>query len=321
MTRLAVAITDFAVPLGADSAPRLEVLERFLARGRRQSHGARSWRHWLLSRCGVQAPPELPLGSALAGDGRPHALVTPVHLLAGLEHVHLDPGGVPRLDAGEWRQLVDTFNDEFAGDGFMLRQAGDLGLLSLPRPLDVLTHDPQALAGRDAGRWQPDGPDGGGLRRAMTGFQMWLHDHPLNADRAARATVPVNALWVWGAGTAPLEPAATGLPPLLSDDLPLRRAWAAWGGQGHDLPAAFAEGDPVRYGDACVALSLAALDADPREAMAALERGWLAPVEQALGAGRIHEAALFLDGVEVCLARRDRLRFWQRPQAWYEVLR
>ena len=321
MTRLDLAITDFALPIESDSVPRLALLERLLARGRQRPSRAASWRHWLLERCGMDPPGELPLGRWLAGREGAFALATPLHLVAGLEHVHLDPAGPLRLEPAAWQVLVETFNAEFGQDGLRLHHRDGLGLLSLPRPVEVTTHDPGSLPGCDAGGWLPGGRDGGWLRGTMTAIQMWLHDHPLNRQRASAGLVPANALWIWGAGCASLPPPDGALPALATDDDVSRRLWRHLGGAGAELPTSFAawpgDGSPRRV----VALSLAGLDADPRRALAELESRWLGPVAADVLAGRLGGACLHLGGTELEFARGDLLRFWRRPRAWHEALR
>ena len=323
MTRLDLAITDFALPVESDSAPRLALLERLLARGRQRPGAAASWRHWLLEHCGMDAPGELPLGRLLAGREGAFALATPLHLVAGLEHVHLDPAGPPRLEPGEWKVLVETFNAEFGQDGLQLHHRDGLGLMSLPRPVEVTTHDPASLPGCDAGGWLPGGRDGGWLRSTMTAIQMWLHDHPLNRQRASAGLVPVNALWIWGAGSGSLpRPRATlpTLPTLATDDDVSRCLWRHLGGPQAGLPASFAGWPPDGSKHRVVALSLSGLEADPRRALAELEARWLGPVAADVLAGRLGRACLHLGGTELEFSRGDLLRFWRRPRAWHEAL-
>ena len=321
MTRLDLAITDFALPVESDSVPRLALLERLLARGRQRSSPAVSWRHWLLERCGMDSPGELPLGRLLAGREGAFALATPLHLIAGLEHVHLDPAGPPRLEPAAWQVLGETFNAEFGQDGLRLHHQDGLGLLSLPRAVEVATHDPGSLPGCDAGGFLPGGRDGGWLRSTMTAIQMWLHDHPLNRQRASAGLVPANALWIWGAGSGSLPAPRGALPDLATDDDVSRRVWRHLGGAEAGLPASFAacppEGSPCRV----VALSLGGLDADPRRALAELETRWLSPVAADVLAGRLGGACLHLGGTELEFSRGDLLRFWRRPRAWHEALR
>jgi len=321
MSRFALAVTDFALPLQSDSLPRLAVLERLLARGRRTASAAASWRHWILEHAGLALPRELPWGSLLAGREGAFAVATPVHLLAGLEHVHLDPAGPPPLDSHEWLQLVDSFNAEFGQDRLALDHDQGVGLLSLPRTLEVTTHDPHALPGRDAGTWLPSGPDGGWLRRTMTAIEMWLHDHPLNRQRQLAGRVPVNGLWIWGTGPGPLAVAAGVLPGLATDDVLLQRAWKQFGGESFPLPASFDTWLAGGRRGGCAAVSLSGLDPDPRVALEIFESRWLAPMATAVGAGHGGDAWLYLGGTVLECSRGDLLRFWRRPRSWHEALR
>jgi hypothetical protein len=217
--------------------------------------------------------------------------------------------------------LAEAFNAEFGPDGLHLDCDDGLGLLSLPRPLVATTHDPGALAGRDAGAWLPSGPDGGWLRRTMTSIQMWLHDHPLNRERASAGQVPVNALWLWAVGAGSVSWPAAPLPVLATDDEVLRRLWRRAGAVATGLPASFEAWQPAAAPQACVALSLAGLAHDPRQALDALESGWLAPVAAAVRSGRLAEARLHLGASILEFSRADLFRFWRRHRAWHEVLR
>lgn len=155
----------------------------------------------------------------------------------------------------------------------------------------------------------------------MTEIQMWLHEHPLNVPREAAGRPPVNALWIWAAGSTPLAPPAGGLPPLVTDDVVLRRAWNRLGGRATALPDAYQAGWADGQSAGCTALSLTGLDPDPVRALAEFEQRWLGPVASAVGAGEIEEARLYIDGTVVRFSRGDLLRFWRRPKAWYEALR
>lgn len=320
MTQLALAITDFALPVEADSAPRLERFNRLLARGDREPARLPGWRHWVLQTAGMTVPERLPLASTLAGRGGNWAIVTPVHLLAGLEHVHLDPAGLPALTDTEWRLLVDGFNQEFAEEGISLGFDGEVALLALTERLDATTHDPQPLAGRDAGAWLPSGPGGARLRRLMTEIQMWLHTHPLNESRLRRGDPPVNGLWLWGIGGDSLPPVAS-LPGLSTDDPFLRHLWHAAGAVCAPTPVSLDAWRTAATPSAIVSIGLGALERDPAAALARVEERWFAPLESALASGAISEARLFLDGTVATVGRYDRLRFWRRRRDWHEALR
>lgn len=321
MPALALAITDLALPAMDARTPRLAALERLLARGRRKE-GPSDFRRWSLERSGLALPARLPLASVIAGRPGAWALASPVNLVPGLERVHLHPAGLPRVASAELQAVAAAFNAELGGDGIVLEPvAPSLALLSLPRPLDADTHDPAPLAGRDAGDWLPSGPDGGWLRRLMTEAQMLLHAHPVNAGRAARGEMPINALWLWGVGGDPLPAPSRALPRLGSADPFLRSYWTAQDAR-FEAPPATLEGWLARAGreSTLVNLELSALAASVSEALDAAEERWFAPLERELTAGRLDALELHLCGRCVHCTGRDRLRFWRRSAPWAEAL-
>ncbi len=46
---------------------------------------------------------------------------------------------------------------------------------------------------------------------------MWLHGHPVNADRARHGRLPITALWLWGGGGA-REGIDLGAEPVIGSD-------------------------------------------------------------------------------------------------------
>jgi len=318
MTQLDLVVTDFSLPAESDAAPRLEGLGRLLARGRRARSGQPGWRHWVLQSAGFEPGQQLPIASTLAGRPGSWLVAAPVHLLAGLEHLHLDPSGLPGLTGQEWQGLAGDFNQVFAGTGYCLETDGEVTLLNSTAPLDAVTHDPQGLAGREAGAWLPAGPDGGALRRLMTEIQMWLHEHPVNVARRRRGETPVNGLWLWGGGGGPLLPPAA-LPGLSTGDVFLRRLWTASGAACRRSPRSLA--DWLTAPDPVVTLDLASIDRDPAKALQRLEEAWFRPLERALTDGAVSGARLLLGATVATLGRHDRLRFWRPRRDWYETLR
>lgn len=321
MPTLRLAITDLAIPATDAAVPRLGALERLLARGRRRE-GPGDFRRWALERSGLAPPARLPLASVIAGRPGAWALATPVNLVAGLDRVHLHPGGLPRLAAGELEAVATTFNAELGADGVVLEAvAPSLALLGLPRPLEADAYDPAPLAGREAGDWLPAGPDGGWLRRLMTEAQMLLHAHPVNEARAARGEMPINGLWLWGMGGDALHAPARALPTLASADPFLRAYWAAQAARLEPPPATL--GEWLREAGrepSLVTLELSALAASPAEALAAAEERWFAPLARALAGRQLDAVELHLCGRCVCCTGLDRLRFWRRGLPWAEAL-
>ena len=132
-------------------------------------------------------------------------------------------------------------------------------------------------------RWTPPGETRARRgRRAADEAQMLLHAHPVNEAREARGELPVNSLWLWGAGAraarAPL-PLAVGH---------RRRS----GGARRRASPGSASSPAARLG-AGVARPAARGRPPPRAARCApgsarrLEQRWFAPLLAALRAGRV----------------------------------
>ncbi|KPJ81294.1 MAG: hypothetical protein AMJ58_05650 [Gammaproteobacteria bacterium SG8_30] len=324
MTRLSLAITDFAVPGDGDApVPRLPSLERLLARGEQSLPSVAGWRHWVLAQAGMQADRNLPVAATIAGRPGHWALATPVHLVAGLEHLHIDPAGLPALSPPEQQVLADSFNRMFGPDGLELSFEDGAALLRMPAPFMAATHDPEVLAGREAGAWLPSGPDGAKLRKLMTEFQMWLHDHPLTAARESRGDIPVNALWIWGEGGEALSPTSPALPRLASGDAFLRALWRRADAEAAGTPPALEPWLETMSGEHALAtLGIGQVDdaGTHAEALERIEARWFAPLVDALGDASLSEVRLFLAGRELVVRPQDRIRFWRRRRAWTEAL-
>jgi hypothetical protein len=307
---LLAALTDLE-PVEADGAaepPRLPALERLLARAE-PLPGDADWRRFVLGALGLRAPgDELPLARTIAragglDDGEGTWLVaTPVHLVATLSDVRMDPAGPLPLEAAVASALAAAVGDACGDPGFSLHAVGGVLLARFARPLEVRTADPAPLAGRAIDGRLPAGADGGVLRRRMTELQMLLH------ERAWRAgDVAVNALWLWGAGRGPIEGRAAW--PALETDDPFLVAL-------HALDARPAPRDDTRL----ATWRLAALGAEG-DAFAAAERAWFAPLEAALAAGTVAEATVHFAGRGWRVRRAPRWRWWQRarPRPWWEL--
>jgi hypothetical protein len=139
----------------------------------------------------------------------------------------------------------------------------------------------------------------------LTEIQMALHEHPVNEARE----LPVNSVWLWGAGTLPRS--ASGPWHSLAAGDPLARGLARVAG--------LAVREPARSAEAWLAelpadgRHLAVLDGPVTE----LEARWFAPLLAALKGGRIGMVSLHLPeaGVAAETTRGDLRRFWRRPRA------
>ena len=301
---LRAAIVDLR-PLGLEAssvAPRLPVLEQLLARAD-VSEGPPDWRGfvaaaWSVGSVGGALPVAATIAAAAGLDTqRGWYVATPVHLVAGLNHVRLHPAGPLALDVPERQALVDAHARDFAGTGTALVMT-PWGLLwhGAPGPIPH-TRDPDPYTGQDIEPALPAGEGSIALRRDMTELQMWLHEAPF----ARRAALAPNGLWLWG-GSAAAAWAPAARPVVDSTDAFL----AALG----VLAPSAATGDAVvtyRFGD---------LGAQG-DAFALAEARYFAPLAASVARARHARTELWFGGRVYRLARHHRLRLWRRSLPWW----
>jgi len=209
--------------------------------------------------------------------------------------------------------------DECAALGRDLKPMfGDSGLLlDMPRPdrcyLRALPGselpsmaDPDDVIGDDLKLHLPAGAAGRRWRVLFNEVQVLLHHHAVNAQRARRGAVAVNALWFWGAGRLP-DRVRTALTGVCSND-PVILALAGLAG------VAVAAPDP----DA----TLSAIDAQREGALLidlldqrgdGLETHWLQPLARRLDRRRVDALDLiFASGQRQRVAPMHRWRLWRR---------
>jgi len=228
-------------------------------------------------------------------------IATPVHLSAGMRSVAMAADGILNLAPGEAAALSADFNRVFGGAGVRLSVGrGALLCCLFDDRIEVITHDPEEVAGNDVFDFQPTGPDGARLRRLMSEMEMWLFDHPVNRARAAQETQPVTGLWLWGGGSA-----GEALPPV--------RGWCA----GRD-PFFAAFGSELEYPRAADSGVVVCAEQPGSDDWLEVERRWLVPAIAALGSGRLQRLELSAAGRRFNVGKGPNLRFWRRPRPWWE---
>ena len=127
-------------------------------------------------------------------------LATPLHLVAGLDTLHLPRDGILSLSPEDRsrtrRQLHDGARRRWPRAACV--SSGDALLLSGLVLPEVWTFEPSRCLGADLVRVLPAGPGAGALRRLMAEIEMWLHEHPVNRRRELARRRVVRSLWLWG---------------------------------------------------------------------------------------------------------------------------
>jgi hypothetical protein len=161
----------------------------------------------------------------LAGDAADATWLSadPAWVQPDMNGVRLLACGQMQLGMDEAQALAAPLRPVFDEAGMQLEiSTPDRWHLKLPAntPLPDFAAPEQAL-GEDLSQHLPQGPEGRRWRVLLNEIQVLLHQHPLNAERRARALAPINSLWLWGGGSL-LDRLKTPLSGVISDDLLLR---------------------------------------------------------------------------------------------------
>ncbi len=240
-----------------------------------------------------------------AGDGAYGAWLRadPAHVRADLGRARMLACGELGLDAAEAEALVAALRPLFGDEGFPI-SAPTPSRWYLMIPTETRLPEfalPEDVLGDDLHAHMPEGDPGRRWRRLLNEAQVVLHNHPVNARRAAAGKLPVNSLWFFGGGAMP-DHVRCGLRGLASED-PLVAGLAA----RVQPPTALTS-------PAAAALSEVELvDLPDLRDVAELESPWLAAAFEALAAGRFEALDLdFADGRRQRWLPAHRWRFWRR---------
>lgn len=270
------------------------------------------------------------VAGGLAGDTG-WMCADPVHLRFQQNQLILADSGSFTLELDEAQAIAGALNAHFSGLGRFHVAAADRWYLQLaatsglehPEQLDVPPLS--AVAGRRVEQQLPSSPQTANLRRLLNEAQMVLHGHPVNAARERAGRLPINSLWLWGAGTLPptlasrfdgvcsSQPLALGLGraagiPTQAVPPDAATLLAVSARESHPLVVLDALLGPVQYQD----------DDAYRAALLSLETNWFAPLRQALTSGRITrlhlEASTAYGALRWASGRADQWKLWRRAQ-------
>lgn len=321
-------IPDFFPASGVPAGERLEALETLLARGRRRRRAATSYEAWLFGRFDVARQRDWPVApySLLADGGAPERhfwlRADPVHVRVGRDSAMLLDSAAFDVSRVEAEALVEALNGHFGGALRLYPLRPERWYARVEQAPDVEATPPRAVRGLAIEGHLHSGRDAVRVEALMNEAQMVLHDHPVNTEREARGSLPINSVWIWGGGVfgAPgarpfgavyaNDPLARGLALAAQIDaraLP-RNAHAllsAGGGEGVILAVIDVLQEETGYTH----------EARPLELRARLEHEWFAPLLAALRSGRVGMLTLHLAGedflLEAEVVRSDLRRFWR----------
>jgi hypothetical protein len=148
-----------------------------------------------------------------AGDAGDHVWLRadPVHCRPDMAGVRLMAWGNLELDDAQSRQLLTALRPVFEESGLEVSAtAPDRWFLRMPPATKLpVFSDPMQALGADLFEHMPQGESGRRWRTLLSESQVVLHNHPVNAERAARGQPGVNSVWFWGGGALPESITAT----------------------------------------------------------------------------------------------------------------
>jgi len=218
---------------------------------------------------------------------------------------------VDDLDTGDANALVATLNAHFAGDGLVFIVSRSARWFArIDREPRLVTHPPQRALGAPLLPYLPTGPDAAQWRRWQSEMQMLLFEHAVNRRREHDGRATVDGVWLWGGGT-PVAHNARSVRIFAEGGL-IRDLAIGTGIGSFPLPSGLEAGPGA-------APSVFWLDAIGSDALAtrlaALDRLWMVPAENALRSGAIRDIALVIAGCASALTfrmeRPSLLRRWR----------
>ncbi len=280
-----------------------------------------------------------PVVADLAGSGRVEATVErswwlradPVHLRPDLSKLLLFDAESFSLTAAEADALAGKVAPLFEELGAALEVgAPSRWYLRRDAPLDLQTSPLSAVLGQDLRGHRPAGADAPRWQALLTEVEMTLFASPVNQAREERGAPPVNSLWLWGGGGL-LDAPSARWSHVWADDV-LAAGLARRSGMAHGSPPASAEAwlaavDAAPPGPAAAGGSHLLVDAGLwraacygdveawRDGLLALDRSWLAPLVEALSAGKLGTLTVLGGaGPGYCLDRGALRRWWRRSR-------
>jgi hypothetical protein len=182
---------------------------------------------------------------AAAHSERPtdaQAWFTPCHYQIGMDHVRLIPPADLALSAEHSQALCQALADLCAEDGIELRwQRPDRWLARGEVFRSVSGLNLERLSGRTVETQHLHHSPG--LKRLHNEAQMLFYTQPAHDERVAQGLVPINGLWLSGAGACTSAPDWSRRPVAIDvlQTPALRGAWAAWARAWAELVAALTE--------------------------------------------------------------------------------
>lgn len=328
---------DFVVPGLLDAPAPMEIsdqapaLAKLMTRGSAVVDDAICVEDWLAKRFGSNAErANFPFAavawlaeSAAAPAGEYWVRADPVHFSVNRDRMVLLDATQLDITTAQSNAFIESLSAHFKSDGLnFFAPHRERWYLQSAEPIALCTYPVATVCGRNVADYWFDGLDRARWQTRLSEIQMLLHAHPINEARELAGHLPINGVWLWGAGKLP-----TGAQNHYSQIL------------GNDaLSVGFASLSKTRYSDAdqfdgnkpfdmATGNTLVLLDRLSASAaygewdawiktLAALNQTWFLPALSNLKNGRLDSVRIFIPhpkhAKQFTTTRTDLLKFWRR---------
>lgn len=264
----------------------------------------------------------------------------PVHLRLVQERLILADSAQFGIELSEAHALAESLNAHLGDSCYFHVAAADRWYMQVhDKRLQITLDTPplSAATGRNIERLMPESAEARELRKLHNEAQMLLHAHPVNAAREATGRMPINSLWLWGAGRLPVRHEELGDGTNAQAGCCFDGVWSinplaiglarAAGVPTHPLPVdlgSLLEHTAPETEHLVVLEDLLAPvqyeNGDQyRSALASLDQHWFAPLRAALLSGKIKSLRIEAPTAYAVLTwrskRTDQWKLWRKPQA------
>jgi len=264
---------------------------------------------------GFGAAPFMRLADTGERDTGFYFCADPVHLAPDRDQLVMLPLSVLQVQMGEAQALAETFNRNYANEGYRLETPHpERWYLRVPAPLKCVTHEPIVVAGRSVFEFMPEGEAGQRLRQLMNEIQMLFYEQPVNLAREAAGRPSINSLWMWGGGRL-LETPIT-VPDTVLTNMPLVAGLALCASS--DYTAWTGILDKRLESEE----QLIAIDCTTDSELMRIEEQLAVPLLRELRMGHIDSLVIY-PGNQRCyhVSQASLRKFWRRRRALADILR
>lgn len=330
---------DFLIP-GLLSSPIAQRIREFapalaslLARASVDKMDAESPESWIASRFGLTNNDRTFPFAAVASRAEPigHSSdkywlrADPVHLSVNRDRMVLLDASQLSITATECAALAVNLQEHFKNDDFSIHAPDpQRWYISSSQPISIHTHPISDVRGCNVADYWFDGPGRGLWQTRLSEMQMLLHADPVNEARDTDGRLPINGIWLWGAGDLP-SALNHEYARVISNDVLLE-------GVASITAAQFLEASKFRWsavspkedGNTLVELDELALPTAYGEwdawqtSLSALDQNWFAPALAALKNGRLKEIKIYALSKKhsrvFSIKRIDLMKLWRHAQ-------